>query len=718
MSKNLIIVESPTKASTLSKFLSNEYSVIATKGHIEDLPKSKLGIDVENGFNPEYEILKDKSKVLKEIQKDLKGVENLYIATDPDREGEAIGWHILRTLKINDKVKISRITFHEITKNALNEALKNPGNLNMNLVNAQQARRVLDRIVGYKLSPLLWKKIRYGLSAGRVQSAALNLIVKREREIENFTPEEYWNLSCEVSINNNVVNFNLSKINGKKAVIKSKESADNIETEVQSGELDFKDIKKTDLKRNPKPPYTTSTLQQDSNIRLGFSSKKTMLLAQKLYEGVNIDGNNVGLITYMRTDALFLSKNAIEEIRNSILKNYSEKYLPKSPNIYKNKSKLSQEAHEAIRPTDINKKPEDLKQYLDKDLLRLYEMIWRRALSSQMNPSISENKRLVLDIKYKNNIYTFLSSFSQIKFDGYTKVYNYFVKKDENILDFPFDNIKDIDKKNIKYLKTLKEQHFTEPPPRYNDASLIKECEKSGIGRPSTYSTIISTLLNRGYVERKEKLFFPTDVGVVVSDFLEKYFSKIVDVEFTSDMESDLDNIAGGKLDWVKVISDFYYPFEKDIEEKTNTIDKGDITKLGDTDELCPECGAKMFIKLGRYGKFLSCSRYPDCKGMKSIEDNGSSSNIETDELCPKCGANLVMKKGRFGEFYACSNYPTCKYTKSLKEREKKILEIDCPECGKGKIVEMKNKRGQIFYGCSNYPKCHFTTNSLEKING
>ena len=343
-------------------------------------------------------------------------------------------------------------------------------------------------------------------------------------------------------------------------------------------------------------------------------------------------------------------------------------------------------------------------------------MIWKRTLSSQMTPSITENKRLILDIKYKDNTYTFFASFSQIKFDGYTNVYNYFIKKDENILDFPFDNIKDIDKESIKYLKTLKEQHFTEPPPRYNDASLIKECEKSGIGRPSTYSTIISTLLNRGYVERKEKLFFPTDVGIVVSDFLEKYFSKIVDVEFTSDMENDLDNIAGGNLDWVKVISDFYYPFEKDIEEKSNTIDKGDITKLGETDELCPECGSKMFIKLGRYGKFLSCSRYPECKGMKSIEDNGASNNIETDEVCPECGAKLIIKKGRFGEFYACSNYPTCKYTKSLKEREKKVLEMDCPECGKGKIVEMRNKRGQIFYGCSNYPNCHFTTNSLEKI--
>ncbi len=713
MSKSLIIVESPTKAVTLSKFLDKDYTVIATKGHIEDLPKSKFGIDVDNHFAPEYTILKDKEKLLKEIQKGVNNADDVYIATDPDREGEAIGWHLLQNLKLDNK-KVLRITFHEITKNALLEALKNAHDLNYDLVNSQVARRVLDRVVGYKLSPLLWEKIRYGLSAGRVQSAALKLIVDREKEIQAFQTNEYWNITSDFNINSIVITFNLNKLNSKKIQINNEDEANNILKDISSGKSHLKEIKNTQIKNNPKPPYTTSTLQQDANLKIGFSSKKTMMIAQMLYEGLDINGENVGLITYMRTDSVSLSDNSINEIRSFVSKEYPKEYLPNSKNVYKVKTKLAQEAHEAIRPSDISKIPDKIKKYLTPDQYKLYKLIWSRAIASQMNPAIYNNKKLLLDVKLEKEkkIYDFSSNFSDLAFDGYKIIYNDDNKKEnDNIIKFPFNVLSEI--KSVLFIKSDKSQHFTEPPARYNDASLIKKCEESGIGRPSTYSSIISTLINRTYIERKERHFIPTDTGMVVSDFLEKYFSNIVDINFTSNMEDDLDKVASGKLNWEKVVSDFYYPFDKDILKKEKTIEKSDVTNLGKSDEKCPECGSDMFIKLGRYGKFLSCSRYPDCKGMKSMVEIEVQ---EVDEKCPECGSELVLKKGRFGDFFACSRYPDCKYTKSLKNKEKKILELSCPDCGEGKIVELRNKRGQIFYGCSNYPKCHFTSNNLDKI--
>ena len=711
MVKSLIIVESPTKAGTLSKFLDKSFSVIATKGHIEDLPKSSLGIDLDNHFAPEYKILKDKEKLLKEIQKNVNVADTVYIATDPDREGEAIGWHLLQNLKLDNK-KILRITFHEITKNALMEALDEAHDLNYDLVNSQVARRVLDRIVGYKLSPLLWEKIRYGLSAGRVQSVALKLIVDREKEIQAFKTEEYWDITSDFNINSLPITFKLNKLDGKKIKISNELDANSIVEDISKGTPNLKEIKNSQMKKNPKPPYTTSTLQQDSNLKLGFSSKKTMMIAQMLYEGLDVNGENIGLITYMRTDSVSLSENSINDIRSFITKKYSKEYLPNSKNIYKVKTKLAQEAHEAIRPSDINKSPEQIKKYLTKDQYNLYKLIWSRAIASQMNSAIYSNKKLLLDVKLEKKVYDFSTNFSDLVFDGYKVIYNDNNKKEvEKTNIFPFNNLSEIN--SVLFIKSEKFQHFTEPPPRYNDASLIKKCEESGIGRPSTYSTIISTLISRTYIERKDRAFIPTDTGVVVSDFLEKYFSNIVDINFTSDMEDDLDKVASGKLNWEKVVSDFYYPFEKEIIDKEKSIDKSDITNLGKSDEKCPECGAEMFIKLGKYGKFLSCSRYPECKGMKSITVGEPQ---EVDEKCPECNAELVLKKGRFGDFFACSRYPECKYTKSLKNNEKKVLEITCPECGVGKIVELRNKRGQIFYGCSNYPKCHFTSNNLDKI--
>ncbi len=716
MAKNLIIVESPTKANTLSKFLDSSYDVIATKGHIEDLPKSKFGVDIENHFSPEYQILKDKVKLLKEIQKKAKDVSNLYIATDPDREGEAIGWHILENLKLNKDTIVQRIAFHEITKKALLESLNNPTELNSNLIKSQQARRILDRIVGYKLSPLIWEKIRYGLSAGRVQSVALNLIVKRENEIKSFIPEEYWDISSIIDIDKISIKFLLSKLNNKKIKLSNEKDVDNVVNEIEKGDLKLKDIKISSLKKYPKPPYTTSTLQQDANLRLGFSSKKTMLLAQQMYEGVKIDNEQVGIITYMRTDSVSLSSDSISDIRILVNDKYSEKYLPSKPNLYKVKSKLAQEAHEAIRPSVVSRDPDSIKQYLTNDQYKVYKLIWERTVASQMNPAVYDNKKLILEVLYKENIYELYASFSSLNFDGFKKVYN-IKEKDIEEIKFPFSSIDEIKKAVLNIVKINKDQHFTEPPARYNDASLIKKCELIGIGRPSTYSSIISTLLNRGYIIRKDRNFFPTDIGIVVNDFLEKYFSNIVDANFTSKMEDDLDKVASGNLDWEKVIKDFYFPFEKEIESNKDKINKNDITNLGESEEKCPDCGAPMFYKLGKYGKFLSCSRYPECKGMKAILSDEDKDIVNIEEKCPDCGGNLILKKGRFGDFYACSNYPDCKYTRSLKNNPKKVLEIKCPDCGEGNLVEIRNKRGQIFYGCSNYPKCKFTTNKLDDLS-
>ncbi|MHB8443088.1 MAG: type I DNA topoisomerase [Patescibacteria group bacterium] len=713
MSKKLIIVESPTKAKTISKFLSKDYSIIATKGHVEDLPKSKFGIDVDDNFKPDYVILKDKGNLLKEIKKEASASDTIYIATDPDREGEAIGWHVLNSLALKNPDLVKRIAFHEITQSALEDAINHPTVLNMNLVDAQQARRVLDRIVGYKLSPLLWSKIRYGLSAGRVQSVALKIIVDREEERNNFVSQEYWNIVGVFLINGKEYVFDLIKINKNNFEIKNKEESDKISKDIKSGTAEIESIQKTETKKYPIPPYTTSTLQQDANRKLGFSSKKTMSIAQKLYEGVSLGADNVGLITYMRTDSVSMAEVAVDNIRGYINKNYEKTYLPNRKNIYKTKSKLAQEAHEAIRPAYIDKTPESIQKYVDKDFYRLYKLIWERALSSQMTPALYENKKVLINVKGDKNTYTFALNISNNVFKGYQVFNKKEESKDSKNPEFAMENKQDI--KSLEMKKTTADQHFTEPPPRYNDASLVKILESCGVGRPSTYSSIISTLISRGYIERKEKYFIPTDVGIVVSNFLSKYFTDIVDTNFTADIENKLDDIANGKSEWTKIVSNFYTPFNKKIESSQEGIEKKDITNLGESTEVCLECGSPMYIKLGKYGKFLSCSRFPECKGMRSIETDKEEKLA--GENCPQCGSELIIKKGRFGNFIACSNYPTCKYTKSLNENKKKVLDIKCPDCKTGNIVELKNRRGKTFYGCSNYPKCKFIANKLEDID-
>lgn len=708
MKKSLLIVESPTKAKTISGFLPKTIDVVSTKGHIEDLPKSKFGIDVEHNFVPQYEVMKDKKNLISDLIKKANNSSIVYIATDPDREGEAIGWHIFRVLKLK-KSQVERITFHEITESAIKNAMQNPADINENLVNAQQARRVLDRIVGYKLSPLLWEKVRYGLSAGRVQSVALRLIVDREKERNSFSPVEYWDIVANIIINGTEIDFTLSKINNKSFKISSESEASEIINKLSKGEVVLRDFKKSKSLKKAPPPYITSTLQQDANNKLGFSSKKTMMLAQSLYEGVSINGKNNSLITYMRTDSVVLSSPAIGSIRNFIKGHYDKSYLPDKENIYRTKNKLAQEAHEAVRPSYFDKDPESLKPFLSKDQFRLYDLIWKRTIASQMSDSVYENKKMTIDIKVDKEIYTFIANSTIVSFDGYSNIYNY-----ERVINKNFKNIENIgDVKSIKLNKFSSIQHFTEPPPRYNDASLVKELEFRGIGRPSTYATIISTLITRGYITRVNRYLSPTDVGCVVSDFLCKYFEDIVDVKFTADMEDQLDSVANGKFSWINIVSKFYYPFEKKIEENKKLISKSDVTNLGESEEKCPECGSSMIIKLGKYGRFLSCKNFPTCKGMKSIDGNENY----IDEKCPKCGSNLILKRGRYGEFIACSNYPTCKFTKPLKEKEKKVLDIKCPECAEGQVVELKNKRNKVFYGCTMYPKCKFTASNIDNLS-
>ena len=708
--KNLLIVESPTKANTITRYLSKDFNVISTKGHLEDLPKSKLGIDIDNDFTPEYVLLKDKKKTLQDLKKAVSVSDDIYIATDPDREGEAIGWHILNLLKIKNIESIKRVSFHEVTKEAILTAIKNSGVINMNLVDSQQARRLLDRIVGYKLSPLLWVKIRYGLSAGRVQSVVLRFVVDRERTREAFVSEEYWTINAVFKINGVEIEFLFSKLNNKNVNITNKDQALKISKEIKSGKLTISDVKTSKMVKRPGPPYTTSTLQQDASNRLGFSSKKTMMLAQKLYEGVKIGKENVGLITYMRTDSTNVSQNALSKMRDYISSNFEKNYLPSNPNIYKTKSKLAQEAHEAIRPSYLDKSPQSIQKYLDPSLYKLYKLIWDRALSSQLSNAVYNVLKISIQSEYKDNKYLLTSTISSIEFDGFKKLSN--SKEKQDSIKFNVNSKDDI--KDILLKDVVESQHFTEPPARYNDASLVKEMEKSGIGRPSTYASIISTLISRGYIVREQKYFHPTDVGIVVNDFLFKYFTEIVDTKFTADMEDKLDSIANGKILWKEIVKDFYFPFLNKIEEKEGTISKEEITNLGHSDEKCPECGKDMIIKLGKYGKFLSCSDYPTCKGMKSMDIDGKEESI--DEKCPECGKDLMVKNGRYGKFIACSNYPNCKYTKSINEKYKKELSEKCYECKEGNIVELKNRRGKIFYGCNRYPKCKFTASSLDNL--
>ncbi len=648
MNKNLVIVESPTKAKTIKKFLGSSYDVESSFGHVRDLPASKMGVDVLNDFEPSYTIPTRAKKNLSVLKKLAKTASTIYFATDEDREGEAISWHLNFILKPKD---YKRICFHEITKDAILEALKNPRELDMNLINAQQARRILDRLVGYEISPFLWKKIAKGLSAGRVQSAALRLICEREQEIKDFNKQEYWSIkSIFQKIDSNLsFESELIKISEKtldKFYFTKNDDVENIITDIKEKKYSIESIEKKEASKNPLPPFTTSTLQQASNIRLGYSSKQTMMLAQQLYEGIKLGKESLGLITYMRTDSLNLSTNFIEKASSFITSEYGKEYLETRQ--FKTKSKNAQEAHEAIRPTDVTKTPELIKEYLDPKQYKVYKLIWERAVASQMSPSKMQKTKIIISDKEKN--YSFMSSGNIITFYGFLKVYPMKIEEGE---------LPELKKNEALNLKNVSgDQHFTEPPARYNEASLIKIMEKLGIGRPSTYAPTISNIIARRYVIKEQKRLMPTETGELINKVMVESFKDVVDYQFTATMEEGLDDIARGEKEWVPFLRDFYTPFKANLKEKYETVSKIEL------------------------------------------EDN------TTDEVCEKCGSPMIIKLGRFGKFKACSNFPECKNTKNMT----KELGIKCPKCENGNVVTKRTSRGKTFYGCNNYPKCDFAT--------
>jgi DNA topoisomerase-1 len=684
LQKNLVIVESPAKAKTISKFLGKKFKVKASVGHVRDLPKSSLGIDIDNNFTPKYITIRGKGQVVQELKKEAKKSEKVYLATDPDREGEAISWHLAQLLGLNEDDPI-RIEFNEITKEAIQKAIKKPRAIDKRLVDAQQARRVLDRLVGYKISPLLWRKIKKGLSAGRVQSVAVKLICDREKEIENFVPEEYWTIKAIMEKNDDLFEASFYGVikDGKeeKVDLPNKDRVDEILDSIAKDSFVVDEVKKGSKKRNPNPPYITSTLQQDASKKLGFSSKKTMTIAQQLYEGIEIKGEGVaGLITYIRTDSTRISTEAMNMAKSFIIENFGKEYSNGGKN-YSNMKKEAQDAHECIRPTSVLRKPSDIKESLTKDQYLLYDLIWKRFLSSQMSPAIYDT----LSVKLVSNNYLFRANGSTLKFDGFMKVYGN-DKEDEKDKEAEIPAL--VKGEIIKASKIIPEQHFTQPPSRYTEASLIKTLEELGIGRPSTYSPIITTILNRNYVTLKNKSFHPTELGILVNDLLEEYFNDIVDVKFTADLEEKLDKIAEGDFSWQSVVENFYEHFEKVLKKAEEEITE---IKIEDevTDEICEKCGRKMVIKHGRYGKFLACPGYPECKNTKPIQD-------KIGVKCPNCGGDIIrLKSGKGKIFFGCSNYPKCNFM----TWDEPIYE-KCPNCGS--IMVKKNTKKGLTIKCLN----------------
>jgi DNA topoisomerase I len=702
----LVIVESPTKAKTITRFFENEYKVTSSYGHVRDLPASKIGVDVKNNFKPEYAIPEKAENRVKKLKALAKKADLIILATDEDREGEAISWHLVSVLGLKNK-KTQRIAFHEITKKAVKKALDNPREINLDLVNAQQARRILDRLVGYKLSPFLWKKIRRGLSAGRVQSVAVRLIVEREREIKKFKPQEYWEMMAELKDEKeNKLTAKIWKEESKlikKMDIKNKKESDSIKKALESSKYKIEKITKKEISKNPPAPFTTSTLQQSAHNFFGYSAKQIMRLAQQLYEGIPLEGKkSTGLITYMRTDSTNLSLESMISAKKKITKLFGKEYALDNPRFYKTKSKGAQEAHEAIRPTFIDKDPESIKEYLDPKQFKLYQLIWNRAVASQMAVAKIDSTSLEISANSKNKKYSLRASGSIVKFEGYMKLIS--KTQEDNLL----PDLKEGDVLDL--IKIISDQKFTQPPARYSDATLVKEMEKNGIGRPSTYAPTISTVQDRGYVEKDEsKRLFPTEIGFLVSDALVKHFEEIVDYKFTAEIENDLDKIAKGEKEWQKVIGSFYGPFAKNLKEKTKEVKKEDFQKkLG---RKCPKCKSELIEKFGRFGKFIACTNYPDCKYTeKSAEDKKIEKEIRKDEgnkkgkiICDKCGAPMEIKNGPYGMFLGCSKYPDCKNIKKVENK----TGVKCPECGND-IAERKSKKGRVFYGCTGYPKCKF----------
>lgn len=699
MAHALVIVESPTKAKTISKFLGSDYVVDSSYGHVRDLPKSTMGIDIEHDFEPKYIVPTKAKERVKTLKAKAKKADTIYFATDEDREGEAIAWHLKDLLGIQSETRAKRIVFHEITKTAIMEALDHPRDIDQHLVDAQQARRALDRLVGYELSPWLWKKIRRGLSAGRVQSVAVRIIVEREREIQKFVPQEYWTVEADFQkATGETLHARLSKQDGKtldKLAIENEAAAKTILANLNNASYTVTNVQKKEMRKNPPAPYTTSTLQQDANRKLGFSSKQTMLIAQQLYEGVDLGAGSEGLITYMRTDSVNLSTKFTGDAHSAITEHFGADYALAAPRRYKTSSKLAQEAHEAIRPTEAARTPESVKTYLDPRQYKLYELIWRRALATQM----AEARLDLTTIEVANadgTIYTFRATGSVITFKGYLALYSDVYK--ENML--PSCSAGE----SLACLAITPNQHFTEPPPRYTEASLVKALEEEGIGRPSTYAPTMSTIQDRGYVEKREKQFVPTEIGFLVNDVLVEHFPNIVDLKFTARMEDDLDAIANGAKEWVPILREFYLPFKANLKEKEISVTKKELTEEA-TKEVCEKCGKPMVIKMGRFGRFLACTGYPECKNTKQIGSDGKPQAPETtDEVCDKCGKPMVIKHGRFGKFLGCSGYPDCKNIKKIQKK----TGVKCPSCGKGEIVEKRSRRGKSFYSCDHYPDCTF----------
>ena len=760
MGRSLVIVESPAKAKTINKYLGRNYSVKASLGHIKDLPKKELGIDVDHEFEPTYEVIPGKTKVVSELKKAAKEADAVYLAADPDREGEAICAHLAEVLGRTkaEKKKIFRVLFNEITPKAIKAAFEKPGQIDMHLVDAQQARRLLDRLVGYKISPLLWDKVRRGLSAGRVQTVALRLIVEREREIRAFVPKEYWTIHALLEGGQPpVFEAKLAKYKGEEIEIPNQAEAERVVAAVERARWQVAGVTQKEKRRYAPPPFTTSKLQQAAYNRLRYTAKRTMMLAQRLYEGVELgEEGSVGLITYMRTDSVRVSADALAQVRELIGANYGASYLPEKPNFYKSK-KDAQEAHEAIRPSDVARTPDELRKHLDDDLFKLYQLIWQRFVGSQMLPAVFD--QTTIDISAGD--YLFRASGSVLKFDGYLAVYQISKEDEEKDEDAEGEGRtlpQVAEGETLRLEKIRPEQHFTEPPPRYTEATLVKELEEKGIGRPSTYATIISTIVEREYVSKDQGRFTPTMLGEKVSELLVKSFEDIFDIGFTARMEEELDEIEEGKLPWRRSVKNFYDRFEEDLEqakgemesykagiptgEKCEKCGKGkllerisrhgfflgcdqypecDFTRdlapeAGGEEvesetgtEYCENCGKEMTIKRGRFGPFLACTGYPECKTTRRLVHGtrrARQPDEPLDEKCPECGNQLVRRRGRYGEFIGCSGYPKCKFIRA------KTLGIACPKCGTGELVERMARKGRrrVFYGCNRYPECDFTT--------
>ena len=688
--KHLVVVESPAKAKTIERILGPDYKVMASMGHLRDLPKRTMGVDIENGFTPEYVNSTDRANVIKDLQKAANQCCDILLATDPDREGEAISWHLSKLLDVNPEDKV-RIAFHEITPPAIREAIKDPEPIDLDRVDAQQARRVLDRLVGYKLSPWLWRQVYRGLSAGRVQSVATRLICEREEEIRAFVPVEYWTIEAMYKTEKKEsFKAKLTQIDGKDAELHNGEETDAAVKGIEGKEAEVTAVTKSRKQRKTKPPYTTSTMQQDAVNKLNFSSKKTMMLAQNLYEGVEIPGHgHVGLITYMRTDSTRISDEMIKQVRPYISETYGEDYLPAKPNVF-SKSKEAQDAHEAIRPTSLSFPPSVLTGILSRDQLRLYTLIWNRFIASQMAPQIQQSTSATLQC----GIYTLKATGVHVLFDGFT-IMQPSKKKDSEESDFlPPLKKGDI----VKNTKVNGEQHFTAPPPRYTEASLIKTLEEKGIGRPSTYAPILDTIQKRRYVTKENKQFVPTEVGFKVTELLKKYFEGIINVDFTANLENWLDKIAEGKATYKKVMTDFYKVFAAELESANVEAEKDKKENQEVSDVTCEKCGAKMIVKMGRYGKYLSCPNYPNCKNIKPYSLAEGPEEV-SDVKCDACGTLMVYRTGPYGRYLKC---PSCGANKAI------VIDtgIVCPKCHEGHMVQRRSHRGRIFYGCSRYPKC------------